>query len=341
MNQPLRIEQLDRSLRSNGLIEVQHAVQLRRMIYAKGSVNRSDAEILFKLDRVCSRKDPAFASLYVEALTDYFVWQVEPRGHVTPEAARFLIANIAGDGHVSSGTELELLLNIVHWARSAPDDLATLVLESVRQSVLLSRDGPLGYNRPRLSICAGDVALLRKALHAPAGDRGLLVSRKEAEALFSLNESTGAGANDPSWTEFFVLALANHLLNPMTDPVTPGHDAAVSRERWLDERGSIGSMLSSVGASLARGDVPFREVWRELDPTGAARAEAEAQADREETQRRLSRERVDADEATWLAERILRDGSIDENERALLSFLKKESPFIDPALESVMKRAGL
>ena len=341
MNQPLRIEQLDRSLRANGLIEVQHAVQLRRMIYAKGPVNKNDAEILFNLDRVCAKKDPAFASLYIEALTDYFVWQVDPKGYVTAEAARYLIANVAGDGHVSSATELELLLNIVHWARDVPDDLVKLVLESVRQSVLLSRDAVLGENRARVSISAGDVALLRKALHAPAGDRGLLVSRTEAEALFSLNEATGAGANDPAWTEFFVLALANYLLNPMNEPVTPTFDDAVNRERWLNERGSIGTMLSSIGSSLARGDVPFWEVWRDIDPTGAAHAQAQEHADRDETQRRLSREGVDADEAKWLAERILRDGSIDENERALLSYLKKEAPFIDPALETVMKRAGL
>jgi len=263
------------------------------------------------------------------------------KGYVTPEQARFLIDNVAKDGHVSGKTELELVLNVVHWARDVPDELSVLVLDAVRQHVMLSR-GPLtGANRPGVQICAGDVAILRKALHAPAGERGLLVSRREAELLFTLNEASATVKNDPSWTEFFCLALANHLLNPMNDPVTPTHEEAVSRERWLEVRGSIGALLQSVGKSMMSGDIPFREVWQELDPTGAERARAEEEADREETRLLLSREQVDPDEAVWLAERMLRDGSIDENERALLAYLRKEAPHIDPALEPVFKRAGI
>jgi hypothetical protein len=92
---------------------------------------------------------------------------------------------------------------------------------------------------------------------------------------------------------------------------------------------------------MVSGNIPFCDVWQELDPTGAERARAEEEADREDTRLRLSREQVDHAEAVWLAERILRDGSIDENERALLAYLRKEAPHIDPALEPVFKRAGL
>lgn len=343
MTQPLRIEHLDETLRASGHIESQHTLQLRRMIYAKGSVSRKDADILFKLDRACSLKDPSFAALYVEALTDFFVWQTEPKGYVTPELARILIDNVAADGHVERKTELELVLNVVHWARSCPEELVTLVLEAVRQSVLLSRDkkSPFGANRPHAAIGEGDVAILRKALHAPAGDGSLLVTRREAELLFGLNEATGAGENDPAWRDFFARAIANHLLNPMDTPYTPSFDEATRREKWLSERGSIGKLLSGVGQALARGDIPFAGVWEELDPTGVIAARKEAEAEAIATKKRLSREQVDADEAKWLAERILRDGTVDENERALLAFLKKESPSIDAALKDVMKRAGL
>jgi hypothetical protein len=341
MTQPLRIENLDENLRASGQIEGQHALQLRRMIYAKGSVTRKDAEILFKLDRACSKKDPAFAALYVEALTDYFVWQTEPKGYVTAEQGKFLIDNVAGDGHVERKTELELVLNVVHWARQCPEALVTLVMEAVRQSVLLSRESPLGANRPRANIGAGDVAILRKALHAPAGDGSLLVTRREAEMLFALNEATGAGENDPAWREFFKLALANHLMNPLNVQPAPSLDEAARRERWLEERGSVGKLLAGVGQALARGDIPFAAVWAEVDPFGYAQSRKEAEAEVRATRERLTREAIDADEAKWLAERILRDGTIDENERALLTFLKQESPSVDPALEPAMKRAGL
>ncbi len=341
MAQPLRVEHLDQTLRALGRIEAQHALQLRRMIYGDGSVSRKDAEILFSLNDACSKKDPAFAQLYVEALTDYFVWQTDPKGYVTPELARFLIDSVSADGHVDSKTELELVLSIVHWARQCPEEVVTLVLEAVRQSVLLSRETPLGANRPRVSIGAGDVAILRKALHAPAGDGSLLISRREAELLFTLNEATAAGGNDPEWTDFFVRAIANHLMNPMDAPVVPTLDEAARRERWLDERSSIGTLLSGVGAALARGDVPVRSVFEEFDPFGAKASKQEAMAEALATKVRLQREQIDPAEAAWLAERILRDGTIDENERALLAFLKKESPAIDPALQPVLKRAGL
>jgi hypothetical protein len=37
----------------------------------------------------------------------------------------------------------------------------------------------------------------------------------------------------------------------------------------------------------------------------------------------------------------LRDGAIDENERALLAFLKKEAPSVDASLLPLFKKVGL
>jgi hypothetical protein len=339
MAQPLRIEELDKKLQATGRIEGQHAVQLRRMIYANGTVGHEAAKVLLRLDRACSKKDPAFAQLYVEALTDYFVWQTEPKGYVSPEGAKLLLEYVGADGHVDGQTELELVLNIVHWARHCPEEVVLLVLDAVRQSVLLSRQTAFGANRPRASIGAGDVAILRKALHAPAGDGSLLVTRREAEMLFALNDATSAGGNDPEWTDFFSRAIANHLLNPSDPPVVPSRDEAARRERWLNERGSIGQLLGSVGGALARGDIPVRAVFEEINPFAAASEEKAAEAEARATRERLAREQIDAGEAAWLAKRILQDGTIDENERALLAFLKKEAHAIDPSLEPVMARA--
>lgn len=341
MSLPLQIEELDLNLRARGHIDSQHALRLRQLIYAKGKVGQGDAEVLFRLDRACTEKHPAFAALYVEVLTDYFVWQVEPRGHVSAAQARYLIDNVMQDAHVSSRTELELLLNIVHYAHSVPDELSLLVLEAVRQQVLLPNDRRPGANRPEANVSAADVVILRKALHAPAGERSLLVSRREAEMLFALNDATRTSQNDPDWQQFFCLSISNHLLNPMHDPVQPSIGTAVAREKWLDERGSIGLLLESSARSLLSGNIPFMEVWKDLDPTGAEQAQAEAEALKAETEQRLQREQVDAGEAQWLAERILRDGAIDENERALLALLRKQAHHIDPALEPVMARAGL
>jgi hypothetical protein len=304
-------------------------------------VHHEAAKVLLALDRACSKKDPAFAALYVEALTDYFVWQTEPKGYVSPEGAKLLIDNLSADGHIESKTELELVLNIVHWARHSPEEVVLLVLDAVRQSVLLSRESPLGANRPRTSIGAGDVAILRKALHAPAGDGSLLVTRREAELLFTLNDATAAGGNDPEWSDFFSRAIANHLLNPANTPVVPTREEAGRRERWLDERGNIGQFLWGVGTALARGEIPARKAFEELSPAMAANDGKAAEAEARATAEALARESIDSTEAAWLAKRILQDDTIDDNERALLAFIKKEAKAIDPALTPLLTRAKI
>ena len=341
MAQSLRVFELDQDLKALGRIEAQHALQLRQFIYGDHKVSREDADLLFSLNDACKTKDQAFVALYVEALTDYFVWQTEPRGYLTPELSRYLIDQVTADGHIDTQTELELVLNVVHWARQVPEQLTTLVIDAVRQSILRTDDTPFGANRPRVAIGAGDVAILTKALYAPAGDGSLLVTRREAELLFDLNEATGTGENDPAWSNFFVHAIANHLMNPLELQPIPSREEGARREHWLDERDSIGSILSGVGGALAGGKIPFREVMNEFDPTWSKYFSKQAAAVEAAAKAAAAHEAIDAAEAKWLADRILRDGSIDENERALLAFLKKESPSIDAALLPVMKQAGL
>ena len=53
----------------------------------------------------------------------------------------------------------------------------------------------------------------------------------------------------------------------------------------------------------------------------------------------VTHEPVTAAEASWLAERIGKDGKLTPTERALLTFLKAESPSIDPALQQLVERA--
>ena len=199
-------------------------------------------------------------------------------------ARALLIDNIGADGHIESKTELELVLNIVHWARQCPEEVVLLVLDAVRQSVLLSRETPLGANRPRTSIGAGDVAILRKALHAPAGDGSLLVTRREAELLFTLNDATVAGGNDPEW--------------PISSPrdrepsAQPGEGAGGTTARRRSDGANAGwtsaaasdSCLGSVGKALARATSRCERCSRNSIRPGAAADEKAAEAEARATQ---------------------------------------------------------
>ena len=85
-----------------------------------------------------------------------------------------------------------------------------------------------------------------------------------------------------------------------------------------------------------------REQWfEEHDPSGAAADEKAAEAEAHATEDLFEQETIDAAEAAWLAKRILQDDAIDDNERALLAFLKKEAKAIDPALKPLLARAKL
>ena len=90
----------------------------------------------------------------------------------------------------------------------------------------------------------------------------------------------------------------------------------------------------STGPSTPHADLPSASaVERQLgfQLVELPRATAEA----------LARESIDPAEAAWLSKRILQDDTIDENERALLAFLKKEAKAIDPALKPLFARAKI
>jgi hypothetical protein len=49
---------------------------------------------------------------------------------------------------------------------------------------------------------------------------------------------------------------------------------------------------------------------------------------------------VTADEASWLATRLGRDGKLQDNEKALLRFIGEEAPAVPPALAALIEKAA-
>jgi hypothetical protein len=54
----------------------------------------------------------------------------------------------------------------------------------------------------------------------------------------------------------------------------------------------------------------------------------------------VTHEAITVAEAEWLVRRMGRDGKLSPNERALLMFLKTESPLIAPALREIVDKAA-
>ncbi|HSR82087.1 MAG TPA: hypothetical protein VLL28_15040 [Hyphomicrobiaceae bacterium] len=218
-------------------------------------------------------------------------------------------------------------------ARWAPQSLVRFALEQVKEAVL-SGAGPLRSGKilePGI-VSESDVNLLRRILYAAASDGCIAVTRVEADVLFEIDESSCGGDNHPAWTDLFVKAIANCVM-AASGYAPPPRKVALAGESWLDRRGdlSLDAIMRGVG-SLKGLLAGYREQ--------SAEEGAIARLTRQKVEI-VTHDAVAPANATWLAERIGRDGKITANERALFLFLKTESPAIDPALRVLVNQAAL
>ena len=316
-------------IKNSGRISAEDALALRRKIYPDGHISADEAEWLFELNTACSQKGPAWQQLFVEALTDLVVNQMQPAGYVTPENAAWLMARIDHDGKTESATELELLVNILDKATSCPPALSAYVLAQVKYAVI-SGEGPLrrGLTLGAGRVTAGDVDLLRRTLYAAGGQAHVAITREEADVLFAISDATENGENDPSWSDLFAKAIANHVMFASGYEV-PTREEALRREAWVNDPSvNIGGFFARMASGLKDVIALYRQ------PDGSA------DADRTRNMNTAISERVTEDEASWLAARINRNGRIMPHEAAVLSFIKKESPDIHPALKPLLDKVA-
>lgn len=332
-------DDLSAEIATRNRITAEDVLRLRQGTFRDGVVDLAEAEAVFRLDQACAEKDADWTSFYVEALTDYFVWKSDPSKYVSETQAAFLIDRIVHDGRIDSATELELLINIAHWAESCPDSLVELVLEAVRDSVLDPDHAAYGRGRRAKVIDATDVAILRKVLYAGSGNGGFTISQGEAELIFALNRACDETANAPDWQRLFVQTVANYMMFPRGAPTVPDATERRRRDAWLKDRRGVGRLLRDVGQAVL--DLGFVDELRESDPFGRGRAATTAAGEQARRDEATQREAITAAEAGWLLALIDEDGEISANERALLAFVRQNATAIDPLLEPLLTRAGL
>lgn len=321
-------ERLSTILRS-GRIEADDALAVRQTIYQDGHVGPREAEWLFTLNSACREQDAAWHTLFVEALTDYVVHQMQPSGYVTEDNACWLMARLDHNGHIESATELELLVNVLDKAASCPPRLSAFALSQVKQAVLTG-EGPLRADRHLAPgrVTAGDADLLRRVLYAAGGQQHIAITREEADVLFDINDQTDADANDPAWHDLFVKAVANHIMFASGYTV-PSREAALRRDEWLNDTNvSMGGFFARMAGGLR--DVLGLYVAPGSHTTGERMLQMTS----------AMAESVSEDEARWLADRIMQSGRITAPEAALLAFIRDESPDIHPALKPVLDKVA-
>lgn len=313
-----------------GSIADSDVMKMRSVTYADGTISAEEADALFALNSAGLTCVRAWEEYFIEAITNYLVDQVEPVGYVTAENAQWLIERIGKDGRVETRTELELAINVIDRARWAPESLVKFTLQQVRDAVVTGK-GVLrsGHALKPGTIGEAEVELLRRILYAFGGDGNVAVTRAEAEILFEINDAIG-GKPNAAWTDLFIKAIANAVM-AVSSYAVPTREEALRRDAWLDYH----TDLSPLGMikKIAAGGFSLREGYRLL-------TREESALDRLERQRieMIVNEHVTEGEATWLADRISRNGKVDENEAALLAYLRQESPELHPALKDLIRR---
>jgi hypothetical protein len=301
---------------------------LRETFYADGEIGDAEADHLFALNATLREADASWDVLFVEALTDYCVHQVEPRGYVSEDKAQWLIKRVSHDGAIEAARELELLVCILQKSTSSPPSLAAFVLKAVRDCVLAG-SGPLRGRTPdfRPKVCAQDVDVMRRAIFAFGAGGNIFVTREEAEMLCDINDATANAANDPSWPDLFAKAIGNHLMMAATfKPAT--RDAAAARDKWLDDQSSsVGGFFGKMASSL-------KDAFKRAPEDAWAARERQRDADI------ATAAPVDGAEAAWLSQRFERDGRLSPAEEALVRFVKADGAPVHASLQPLLARVA-
>ena len=318
-----KMEMLIRSVGADGHVSADDVIFLRKQVFADGVVSRAELASLFALAEKAPQGDPEWLSYFAEATADFFLREEEPAGYLTEEEFEHVEAFVTRDGAKASRIELELLVSLMEKATATPPSMAEFTADQFRR---LIRDRLKGAPR----IGRADADLLRRYLYASAGDGSLAVTREEAELLFDLHEMTSAAENDPSWMDLFIKAVAAHLMAHVGYRPLP-REEALRLHDWVKDQavnpaGFFGRMFSG-------GISAIREAYGQKQSIAGRKNEDDAIA-------AAIAEKVNAQEADWLADRIGRNGKFDDVERALLAFMRDLGADLPPRLAALVIKAA-
>lgn len=325
---------------SEGMAGPQDVLRMRKEVFQDGVITINEADALFELNNSLSNRCEAWNEFFIEALTQFTVFQLAPSGYINDENAAWLMDVISKDGIVQSSTELELLIKIMASAKFIPSSLVQFSMLQVCVAVL-NGQGPLagGGKLTQGVIGEAEVELLRTIMYAASGQNRLAISKDEVEILQQLNNATNGCDNHVSWQDLYVRATANYLMAVSTQNA-PSRDTALARQAWLEDTeinpiSFMNGMVSGFGNLLSAdffddiftsSHVMMERMWKDKNTDFAANTKQS--------------EIINQHEAAWLIEHINRDGVINDNEKALLRFLHNESPSIDPSLQAMINQVA-
>lgn len=304
-----------------GRVSAKDVLTLRRGVFADGIVCRNDLSVLFTLAEHAPEGDREWLDFFAEAAADFYLREEEPHGYLTKEEFAELKARVTRDEAAASRLELALMVKLLDDAVETPAEMHEFVSAAIARMIGSKNGGP--------SISETDAELVRRFLFAAGGDGAIAVTRSEAEFLFDLKDLTADAENHPAWSDLFIKAIANHLM-AQVGYRPPSREEALARHAWLEnDNVDVGGFF---GRMFSGGLAAIRDAYtRENDFVEANAALDSALAAAEE---------ITGHEVDWLAARIKLDEALDDNERALIAYMRELGAELPPRLKALVARAA-
>jgi hypothetical protein len=303
---------------ADGHVSAEDVIFLRRTIFADGVVSRDELAMLFELGRRAPAGDREWTDYFAEAASDFFLREEEPHGYLTDEEFQHLSALIGRSG--PTALELGLLVTLMEKATATPPAMADFVADEFRRTIGAHKGGP--------RIAGPDADLLRRYLYAAGGDGA--VTREEAELLFDLHDMTAGANNDPAFSDLFIKGIAAHLMAHVGYKPLPREEALRLhdwvKDQTVDPAGFFSRMVSGGLEAIFNAYAPKKSAAAKKNEDNAIAA--------------AIAEQVTAQEADWLADRIGRNGHVDEIERALLNYMRGLEADLPPKLAALVEKAA-
>ncbi|MBV1916713.1 MAG: hypothetical protein KUG65_01420 [Sphingomonadaceae bacterium] len=302
----------------DGIISAEEILELRRAGWSDGKITPREAEAIFVANDALNDPTNDWSDFFVEAIGEFIVNTLDPKGYVTDEQADWLITKISHDGKTESLTELEVLVRVLERSKSTPKQLHSYALEQI-ECAMLNGGGPshLGSGCDASGISEPETRLLRRFVFASGGDRPAAVSRAEAEMLFRIKDAALDRVNAPDWKRLFVQGAGNYIMGFAAHTSLTRERAAELQSFVRDHKSSVGGFFGRMAKSTLKEN--FYGVAGEVF---GAKESAPSHGQRADEARE-----VDDSEQMWLEDQIDSNGEVDEYDRALLAFLEEESGF--------------
>jgi hypothetical protein len=105
-------------------VSAAEVASLHRHLFADGSLDRTEAEALFDLERAALSRCDAWTAFFIQAVTDHVVWGARPTGRLDEGQAEWLLAQVDA---TRTPAAFALLVNVLDEAQSLPSWFAGAV----------------------------------------------------------------------------------------------------------------------------------------------------------------------------------------------------------------------